>query len=220
VNRILPVLIVLCFGVATSRAADVAGVVKSSTAKYATVTTNSKTVPKPGTKAEIYFKVPGTDIDVSVANGHVYEITGANIMVQIDKATATVAKNQLVRFSGQAPNQAVTPPPPSVSSPSPAKQSTPPASGGLKQQLLGTWQGPSHRTTYFADGTCLIDPKPGVNQPRAHWRIVRDELVIALPQGTIRVLKITSFNPREMIVRNEQDATARVTRVFEAPKSP
>jgi len=217
-SRILPVLFILSLG-AISRAADLAGVVQSSTAKYATVTTQSKTFPKPGTKAEIYFKVPGADVDVSVASGHVYEITGTNIMVQIDKATAKVAKNQLVRFSAQAPNEKTVTVPPPISSPSPSKQTSPPVNNSLKQQILGTWQGPVHRTTYFADGTCLIDPKPGVTQPRAHWRIVENELVLALPDGAIRVLKITSMTPREIIVRDEQGATYHVARVSDAPKA-
>jgi len=220
VKPIAPVLLFLCLGIATSPGADIAGVVQSSTAKYATVTTSSKTFPKPGTKAEIFFKVPGSDVDVSVASGHVYEITGTNIMVQIDKATAKVAKNQLVRFSAQAPDAKTVTPPPPTSTPSPSKQPAPPANSSLKQQILGTWQGPTHRTTYFADGTCLIDQKPGVTQPRAHWRIVENELVLALPDGAIRVLKITSINPREIIVRDEQGATHHVTRVSDAPKTP
>ena len=83
----------------TISAIEIGGVVKSKTAKYATVVTKSKSLPAPGDKALIYFKMPGSDIEVSVANGHVYEITGPNIMVQIDKSTGVVAKDQLVRFN-------------------------------------------------------------------------------------------------------------------------
>jgi hypothetical protein len=83
----------------TTSAAEIAGTVQSATAEYATVTADSDLMPSPGDKAEIFFKVPGADVDVSVASGHVYEITGANIMVKIDNASGTVAKSQLVRIT-------------------------------------------------------------------------------------------------------------------------
>src|SRR6266403_1904026 len=85
----------------TANAAEINGTVRSATPEYATVTTESDLIPTPGDKAEIFFKLGKTE--VSVGNGHVYEITGSNIMVKIDKATGTVAKDQLVRIDSPKP---------------------------------------------------------------------------------------------------------------------
>ena len=87
----------------TAFGANIDGVVTTATAKYATVSSKSNVTPAPGDKVQIYFKVPGADVEVSVASGHVYEITGRNIMIQIDKATGTVAKGQLVRITSPHP---------------------------------------------------------------------------------------------------------------------
>jgi tetratricopeptide (TPR) repeat protein len=126
----------LFFGAASASAIDIPGVVKSSTRQYATVLTESDSLPAPGDKAEIYFKLPGSDIEISVATGHVYEITGPNIMVQIDNATGSVAKNQLVRINSPHPKKrsevAAQPPPPkpgaSANHPSPSQTPAPPSS--------------------------------------------------------------------------------------------
>jgi tetratricopeptide (TPR) repeat protein len=122
----------LFLSTAVASAIDIPGVVKSSTDKYATVTSESDSLPSPGDKAEIYFKLPGSDIEVSVATGQVYEITGPNIMVQIDKATGSVEKDQLVRINSSHPmakSEAAAPAPARSSSP---KMNTPaPGPGGI-----------------------------------------------------------------------------------------
>jgi hypothetical protein len=89
------VVVVVCSQSADG--AQINGTVRSATAKYATVVSNSTLVPIPGNKVLIYFNVPGTHVEISVAIGHVYEITGANIMVQIDKATGGPGKSKLVK---------------------------------------------------------------------------------------------------------------------------
>lgn len=86
-------------------AAEIAGIVKSSTKKYATVVVKGDLVPVPGDKAQIYFKIPGADVDVSVATGHVYEITGGDIMIEIEKTSGIVAKGQLVRITAPNPKK-------------------------------------------------------------------------------------------------------------------
>lgn len=123
----------LAFGTIVE-AANIDGVVQSATNKYATVKSDSNVRPVPGDKAKIYFKVPDTNVEVSVAAGHVYEITGQNIMIQIDQATGAVAKNQLVRItsphpfnpeSQSAPSKPanLSPPPSAITSPSPKSDS-------------------------------------------------------------------------------------------------
>jgi len=89
----------------SSLAAEIRGVVVSVAEKHATVTPDSGLVPALGDKVEIFFKMPGVDVDVSVANGHVQEIIGQNIVVEIDKASATVSKGQLARIKSTSPNR-------------------------------------------------------------------------------------------------------------------
>lgn len=100
--------------VAIAHAAEIRGTVSSATEEYATVTTDSDLFPVPGDKAEIFFKMPGKQVEISVASGHVYEITGSNIMVKIGQATGTVSKDQLVRIASEKPQKrtvSATPPP-------------------------------------------------------------------------------------------------------------
>jgi membrane-associated protease RseP (regulator of RpoE activity) len=87
---------------------DINGTVRSATDKYATVVSESDLVPSPGDKVEIFFKIPGADDEISVANGHVYEITGPSIMVEIEKATGAVAKDQLARINSPNPKKKET----------------------------------------------------------------------------------------------------------------
>jgi membrane-associated protease RseP (regulator of RpoE activity) len=114
----VPVTMIFVASVGAGYAAEINGTVRSVTDKYATVASESDLVPAPGDKAEIFFKMPGADDEISVANGHVYEITGANIMIEVDKASGAVANDQLVR----------------INSPNPKKKETltasPPATGG------------------------------------------------------------------------------------------
>jgi hypothetical protein len=237
-------------------AGEIKGTVSNATAKYATVVSNSNLMPVPGDKAQIYFILPGANVEISVASGHVYEITGSNIMIQIDKATGTVAKNQLVRItstdpkktsdagapasSGGARSASAHTPPNQTSTPSPsatktAQPSTPiqkvPAdrqanvSGGAvtgsgpadlvnpAQRLVGTWQGPQHRTQFFADGTYVTDPHLVPNPPRFKWRVAGDELVKYSPQTGITIFKITSRTDRELVVRDEKGETYHIMRI-------
>lgn len=96
---------VVFFGVliAPAGAAEINGTVRNAVDKYATVLSDSDLLPKPGDKAKIFFKLPGSSAEISVAEGHVYEITGEDIMVEIDNATGTVGKDQLVRIDSPNP---------------------------------------------------------------------------------------------------------------------
>lgn len=86
-------------------ATDINGTVQSATPEYATVTSDSDLIPSPGDKADFFFKLPGADVEISVGSGQVYEITGSNIMVKIEKVTGTVAKDQLVRINSPNPRK-------------------------------------------------------------------------------------------------------------------
>lgn len=208
-------------------AAQIDGVVKSTTPKYATVASNANLVPVPGDKAKIYFKIPGGKVEVSVATGHVYEITGPNIMIQIDQATGTVAAKQLVRINSPhpkkksdltAPSPGGTPPPnkpQAAASSSPNNTSTSPKPVAQKdwaQHLVGTWQGPVHRTQFLANGTFILDPQ-NPNPIKGQWKLKGDELIRSDPKRGIAVLKMVSLTDNELTVCDEKNATFKATRV-------
>jgi hypothetical protein len=218
-ERLILAFALTCFA-SSSLAANIDAVVKSTTPKYATVTTNSNLMPIPGDKAKIYFKIPGGKVEVSVATGHVYEITGPNIMVQIDQATGTLAKNQLVRINSPHPKnksdlaapsagnaQANKPAPNNAASPKPAAQTNNPT-----QRLVGTWQGPVHRTQILANGTFILDPQ-NPNPTKGQWKVKGDELIRSDPKRGIAVLKIVSLTDTELVVRDEKNATFKATKL-------
>ena len=104
--RNISILIVLALSLPGSLSAiQITGKVAAVNGDTATIAIDGDVLPTPGDKAEIFFKMPGVDVDVSVANGHVQEITGQNIMVEIDNATATVSKGQLVRIKSPSPKK-------------------------------------------------------------------------------------------------------------------
>lgn len=108
----------------TADAIEISGTVRSATDKYATIVSDSDLVPAPGDKVAIFFKLPGSKTEISVANGHVYEITGPNIMVEIEKATGTVAKDQLARITSPNPKKKETRAAPGRSAPQPTPTAT------------------------------------------------------------------------------------------------
>lgn len=223
-------------------AADITGTVQSATAEYATVSSDSPLVPLPGDKAEIFFKIPGADTEISVASGYVYEITGGNIMVKIDSATGTVAKDQLVRINSPnpktkeasagataAPAPSNAPPPPAFATPAVSQKAgagrpgkagvaskTAPQQTDLvnpSRHIIGTWQGPRHQTRYFADGTFVVDPQLGPKSSRGRWRLEGDRLTEYLPSGAAKTHRIISISSRELIVADEQGRPHRKARV-------
>ena len=117
---VLTIPLIFVATVNTLHATEINGTVRSATDKYATVVTDSDLVPAPGDKVEIFFKLPGADDEISVANGHVYEITGANIMVEIEKASGAVAKDQSARITSPSPRKKETRVAPGPAAPVPA----------------------------------------------------------------------------------------------------
>lgn len=173
----------ICVG--SAFAADIDGVVKSSTPKYATVVSNSNLVPNPGDKIKIYFKLPGVNTEISVATGHVYGITGPNIMVQIDQATGTVAKDQLVRITSTNPKkkgevQAVTGSPSAspakpatgLGSATPAARTTPPPLGSVSSAVTRspTPQPGTSSSAATATGSRMADPVNPAKQIVGTWQ--------------------------------------------------
>lgn len=82
------------------------------------------------------------------------------------------------------------------------------------QKIVGTWQGGRHRTQYFADGTFVTDPHLVPNPPRGQWQIQGDRLVEFFPQAnTTLTHNILSLTKKELVIRNAQGATFRLSRI-------
>lgn len=118
-RAVVGLLITLSLG-ATTFAAEYNGTVKSVSGDSILVAMDGDVMPPNGAKAEIFFKLAGTDDEVSVASGTALQIDHGDMRVKIDNASGSVSPGQLVRFfpvanggnSAQpAPSAAVPPSP-------------------------------------------------------------------------------------------------------------
>lgn len=122
--------------------AESLGTVRDVAGGVANVAIESGSAPSVGDKAEIFFKLAGTE--VSVATASVHKVSGKSVELKIENATGDVAKDQLVRIKSQSATARTTPP--SSSSPrpieTPARQASRPASSSTSSQPmpLPTWQ--------------------------------------------------------------------------------
>jgi len=85
--------------------------------------------PVAGDTVEIYFKLAGSDEEVSVASGRVVSVANDTVKVKIEDATGEVTKDQLARFKSRDGNTTGPPPGPIPSvaaTPSPT-QTLPPS---------------------------------------------------------------------------------------------
>ena len=98
-------LIFLALATASSLpAAEITGKVRDSSADAATVAIDGDALPAVGDSAEIFFKVPGADEEISVASGSVAAVDAKVVKIKIEKSTGTIEKDQLARIkSGSAP---------------------------------------------------------------------------------------------------------------------
>jgi Skp family chaperone for outer membrane proteins len=97
--------IALCCSSMTVDAIEIKGNVRSATAENATIATEGELVPNIGDPVEVYFKLPGSDAEISVGSGKVTAVRGDSIEAKIDKATGTVSKDQLARITSGKPQK-------------------------------------------------------------------------------------------------------------------
>ncbi len=120
----------------TVAAVEINGTISGSREKAASVETESDLLPSRGDKVTIYFKLPGTDDEVSVGEGRVSQVNSSAIEIDIENATGAIEKGHLVRITSERPTRrskdepreespivAVTP----TSSPSPAARKSSPS---------------------------------------------------------------------------------------------
>jgi hypothetical protein len=79
-------------------ALEIKGRVQTVSGKTVMVVTDGDVVPATGDRAEIFSRAGG-----SVASGKVIGRKETTVTVRIEKATGTVAKNQLVHFTPRGP---------------------------------------------------------------------------------------------------------------------
>ena len=158
-------------------AATYTGTVISVTGDRAKVAMNGDVMPPVGARAEIFFKMAGSDEEVSVATGSALKIDQGNLLVQIENATGNVETGQLVRFSSSS---ATTSP-----GASPAGSATP----GQAQSPSVATSSPSPTPTspeaaaYFAEGITKYDAKDFKSALRAFTKVIELEPSYARGHG-------------------------------------
>ncbi len=110
--------------------AEISGTVREVSGRKATIEISGEH-PRAGDKAEIFFKLAGTDDEISVASGKVIREEATTVEVEVESATGEVAKDQLVRFTPgnkeattSSPVISPTKPPVVVTAPTPAETPT------------------------------------------------------------------------------------------------
>lgn len=85
------------------------GTVISVDGDVAKVAMSGDVFPPVGAHAEIFFKIAGSDDEISVATGSALKIDHGDLLVKIESATGTVEKNHLVRFASGSTDAATAP---------------------------------------------------------------------------------------------------------------
>ena len=107
-KRAIPAVVLAIFFATprfSAQAVEIKGTVRSATADAATIAIEGESAPNAGDPVEIYFKLPGADTEISVGRGKVTAVRGDSVEAKIDKATGTVAKDQLARITSQKPQK-------------------------------------------------------------------------------------------------------------------
>ena len=140
--------ILIIGGAASLGAATYKGTVISVSGDVAKVAMEGDVMPPNGARAEIFFKIAGSDEEISVATGSALKIDMRDMLVKIEEATGTVEKGHLVRFTSKttASTTTVDSAPPPITIADLAKDYRPgTASGvtsdsvGLRGTAAGTW---------------------------------------------------------------------------------
>ena len=133
-------LVAVVFFVTQLEAVEINGTVRSVSDDVTTIIIEGESVPNVGDPVQIYFKLPGAEVEVSVGKGKVTAVKGDSVDVKIDKATGTVTKGQLARITSDKPQKRIAAAP-TTGSPSakveaaPETQPSPTSSPGGERSL-------------------------------------------------------------------------------------
>ena len=170
-------------------AVEIRGTVRSATTGSATIATEGESVPNIGDPVEIFFKLPGTDTEISVGRGKVSAVRGDVIEAKIDQANGTVTKDQLARISSQSPQKrsAIAPPSQMISVPIATTQAEAIAASTPVEQtpptLLsfdGLELGPLSDEAFSGEGIHFIQDKgrPGVYKMEPNMVETREHVLL------------------------------------------
>ena len=123
---------------AKADAVEIKGTVRSGSADTATIAIEGESAPNVGDPVEIFFKLPGADTEISVGSGKVTAVHADSVEAKIDKATGTVAKDQLARIASANPKKRGAA---SVAGGPPVRQQTRPSPSEGTPSLIGKWVG-------------------------------------------------------------------------------
>ena len=146
-------LIVLALAAASSlSAAEITGKVRDASGDAATIVIDGDALPAVGDSAEIFFKLPGVEEEISVASGKVASVEAKVVKIKIEKTTGTIEKDHFARIkSGSSPQ---------ASGASPAATSSPSGTAATGSSITGDWVSnlPDSHTfslSFKEDGTLL-----------------------------------------------------------------
>ena len=143
----LAALLVALSSAEFSNAATHTATVASVTGNIAKVTMIGDVLPRPGTRAEIFFKMAGFEEEIVVATGSSFNSGPGEISIIVEDASGTVEQGHLVRFG-----------PPSPTTPIPSSPKVTPPTPALASSIVGNWTGNEPggdqiSFTFNADGT-------------------------------------------------------------------
>jgi WD40 repeat protein len=167
--------------VATAQAVEIGGAVREANGGLAEITVSGDVVPAVGDAAEIYFKIPGGDDEVPVAKGKVTAVAGPSVSVKIEEASGNVAKDQLVRFNSEQPQN--TQPVPKSDAPitAPSNGATvaganaPPA--GALRELYRIREG-FNCAAFSPDGRRIVSGGTGYGDRNGQWVAIPPAVVV------------------------------------------
>jgi len=91
--------------VGTADGVQIKGKIIETSGASATVKVEGTLAPAPGDSAEIFFTLPGSADEVSVAKATVTKVNGDSVQVSLHGATGEVEKGQLVRINSDNPKK-------------------------------------------------------------------------------------------------------------------
>jgi hypothetical protein len=111
---------------ATAKAAQIRGTIIEAGGGSATVKVEGALAPAPGDSVEIFFTLPGSGDEVSVAKGTVRKVDGDSVQISVRGATGEVEKGHLVRINSAKPQERTTKTARPTATPAASAKGTPP----------------------------------------------------------------------------------------------
>lgn len=169
-------------------AVDIEGTVRDASGGIATIVTQSELLPNVGDKVDIFFKIPGTNDEVSVGTGSVSAIGQDAIQVKIEQATGEVSRDHLVRMHSDKPIKRAAAPPAT-----PAPSSTAARQPGQDGERIAHFDqlkpGPLPAEAFASMGMQFMREQgaPHISRPEPNMK---------LPQGRTQVLLVGGTGDR------------------------